>query len=148
MGFKAALVTRGDCPRVDGRNRSPWSFDRAGPPANEWAGVARSAANGVPSVGLWRRAWLLEPITAEGVGVGNTHIAASIGAWSGLPFPSLLRRGRPVWVEVRVEIGLRVRRHRPAGGSQNAHGCDDKSTFHSCPPLDQCVWTKRRPKHN
>jgi hypothetical protein len=52
--------------------------------------------------GRWARR--LVPITAQGIGMRDAHVAASIGAGSAMPFPWLVCRGGPLNV-----IGRRTR---------------------------------------
>ena len=62
---------------------------------------------------LRRRAWRLVAVTATEVDVGDAHPASFIRAGTRVPLPRCLRSVRPgniTRVDVRVDIGLRIRR--------------------------------------
>src|SRR5262245_42926400 len=76
---------------------------------------------------LRRRARRLVAVAAIEIGMGDAHSAALIWAGPGVPVPRCLRSVRPgniTRVDVRVDIGLRIRRLYPDDHRQNAQATD------------------------
>jgi len=133
--YHLVLSRRGGCTR--GRGCTSWQRPRTGGRGccTSWQ---RPRAGGCSS--LWGRARLLEAVGARGVHVGDAHVASLHGAGAGVPVPPPL--GRPACpgcyrVDVRVDIGLCIRRRHPDSWSQNAHARDDQSAFHRFLLLDE-----------
>src|SRR5262245_60387501 len=83
------------------------------------------------------RARRLEAVTAIEVDVGQAHVASLIRAGTGMPFPRGLRSvplGRITGVDVRVDVGLRIRRRHADDQRQNAQATD-QSALHQTSSL-------------
>jgi hypothetical protein len=82
------------------------------------------------SLPLRSRAILHETVTATAVDIGYALIAAANRTWTGVPFPRCPRSvllGRIIRVNVRVDIGLRIRRLDPDDHRQGAQATDQSA---------------------
>src|SRR5262245_27156087 len=80
------------------------------------------------------RACRLVAVTATDIGVGHAHPASFIRAGTRVPFPRGLRSVRPgriTAVDVRVDVGLRIRRRHADDQRQNAQPTDQSLLHHS-----------------
>ena len=84
------------------------------------------------------RGWTrrLESIPAQGIGVGNAHVAAFVGARSAMPFPRLrsVPLGRIPRVNIRIDVGLCTRRRHSCDDCQSAQATD-QSKLHQLTSL-------------
>src|SRR5215472_660889 len=87
------------------------------------------------------RARRLVAVTAIEVGVGQAHVASLIRAGTRVPLPWGLRSVRPgriTAVDVRVDVGLRIRRRHADDHRQNAQPTDQSLLHHS-----SSLWTRK-----